>query len=106
LPKERVAAVALSLKTVYALAAKTSFSLRFHCKTLPRKLFGLRFTCNPAIDISDKLFHDYRYRRPASDTFRFIAIPSDSSPHIGPQDLLSERGILGDREIPIVGLAG
>ena len=46
-----------------------------------------------AIDIS-KLFNDYRYRRPACDTARFIAIPSDSSPHIGPQRLLPERGLL------------
>ena len=37
LPKDRVAAVALPLKTVYDLAAKTRFSLRFNCKTLPRK---------------------------------------------------------------------
>jgi hypothetical protein len=37
LPKDRVAAVALPLKTVYDLAAKTRFSLRFNCKNLPRK---------------------------------------------------------------------
>ena len=37
LPKDRVAAEALPLKTVYDLAAKTRFSLRFNCKNLPRK---------------------------------------------------------------------
>jgi hypothetical protein len=46
LPKDRVAVVALPLKTVYDLAAKTRFSLRFNCKNLPRKSFSLRFTCN------------------------------------------------------------
>jgi hypothetical protein len=35
LPKDRVAAGALPLKTVYALAAKTKFSLRFNCKIYP-----------------------------------------------------------------------
>jgi hypothetical protein len=37
LAKSPVAAGALPLKTVYDLAAKTRFSLRFNCKNLPRK---------------------------------------------------------------------
>jgi hypothetical protein len=37
LPKDRIAAGALPLKTVYDLAAKRRFSLRFNCKNLPRK---------------------------------------------------------------------
>ena len=35
--KDRVASVALPLKTVYDVAAKTRFSLRFNCTNLPRK---------------------------------------------------------------------
>ena len=38
LPKDRVAAGALPLKTVYDLAAKTRFSLRFNCKKSPPKV--------------------------------------------------------------------
>jgi hypothetical protein len=37
LPKDRLTAGALPLKTVYDLAAKRRFSLRFNCKNLPRK---------------------------------------------------------------------
>jgi len=44
LPRNRAAAAAWSLKTVYDLAAKRRIGLRFNCKNLTSKCASLRFT--------------------------------------------------------------
>jgi hypothetical protein len=46
LPRNRAAAAAWSLQTVYDLAAKSRLGLRFNCKNLTSKCASLRFTCN------------------------------------------------------------
>jgi hypothetical protein len=46
LPRNRAAAAAWSLQTVYDLAAKSRDGLRFNCKNLASKCASLRFTCN------------------------------------------------------------
>jgi hypothetical protein len=46
LPRNRAAAAAWSLQTVYDLAAKRRVGLRFDCKNLTSKCASLRFTCN------------------------------------------------------------